>query len=170
VGVGFLGAAGLVFLRADGSIEFNFFYAALIVLATLFYGLSVNTIKGKLSSINSLVISGAGLLFVGIPYTIYLFTTDFLERFDTMPEANFSFACIFTLALFGTAVSNYLYFQLVKIAGPLFASIVTYLIPIVAMCWGFADGERINGIQILAMVAILGGVGLIAIKPKKTTE
>jgi drug/metabolite transporter (DMT)-like permease len=38
------------------------------------------------------------------------------------------------------------------------------------MCWGFADGERINGIQILAMVAILGGVGLIAIKPKKTTE
>ena len=170
VAVGFLGAAGLVFLRADGSIEFNFFYAALIVLATLFYGLSVNTIKGKLSSINSLVISGSGLLFVGIPYTIYLFTTDFLERFNTMPEAKFSFGCIFTLALFGTAISNYLYFQLVKIAGPLFASIVTYLIPIVAMCWGFADGERINGIQILAMVAILGGVGLIAIKPKKTTE
>lgn len=170
VAVGFIGAATLVFVRADGSIEFKFFYAALIVLATLFYGLSVNTIKGKLSSINSLVISGAGLLFVGIPYTVYLFSTDFLERFDTMPEANFSFTCICTLALFGTAVSNYLYFQLVKIAGPLFASIVTYLIPIVAMCWGFADGETVNGVQVLAMVAILGGVGLIAIKPKKTTE
>ncbi len=170
VAVGFIGAATLVFVRADGSIEFKFFYAALIVLATLFYGLSVNTIKGKLSSINSLVISGAGLLFVGIPYTVYLFSTDFLERFDTMPEANFSFTCICTLALFGTAVSNYLYFQLVKIAGPLFASIVTYLIPIVAMCWGFADGETVNGVQVLAMVAILGGVGLIAIKPKKITE
>lgn len=170
VAVGFIGAATLVFVRADGSIEFKFFYAALIVLATLFYGLSVNTIKGKLSSINSLVISGAGLLFVGIPYSVYLFSTDFLERFSTMPEAEFSFACICTLALFGTAVSNYLYFQLVKIAGPLFASIVTYLIPIVAMCWGFADGERVNGFQILAMVAILGGVGLIAIKPRKTTE
>ena len=170
VAVGFIGAAALVFVRADGSIEFKFFYAALIVLATLFYGLSVNTIKGKLSSINSLVISGAGLLFVGIPYTVYLFSTDFLERFHTMPQANFSFACICTLALFGTAVSNYLYFQLVKIAGPLFASIVTYLIPIVAMCWGFADGETINGVQVLAMVAILGGVGLIAVKPKKASE
>lgn len=170
VAVGFIGAATLVFVRADGTIEFKFFYAALIVLATLFYGLSVNTIKGKLSSINSLVISGAGLLFVGIPYSIYLFSTDFLERFSTMPEADFSFACICTLALFGTAVSNYLYFQLVKIAGPLFASIVTYLIPIVAMCWGFADGESVNGFQILAMVAILGGVGLIALKPRKTTE
>jgi drug/metabolite transporter (DMT)-like permease len=170
VAVGFIGAAALVFVRADGSIEFKFFYAALIVLATLFYGLSVNTIKGKLSSINSLVISGAGLLFVGIPYTVYLFSTDFLERFNTMPQASFSFACICTLALFGTAVSNYLYFQLVKIAGPLFASIVTYLIPIVAMCWGFADGETINGVQVLAMVAILGGVGLIAVKPKKASE
>ena len=170
VAIGFIGAAGLVFLRADGSIEFNFFFAGLIVLATLFYGLSVNTIKGQLSSINSLVISGAGLLFVGIPYTIYLFTTDFLERFSTMPEANFSFGCIFTLALFGTAVSNYLYFQLVKIAGPLFASIVTYLIPIVAMCWGFADGERINGIQVVAMVAILGGVGLITVKRHKSVD
>ena len=170
VAVGFIGAAALVFVRADGSIEFKFFYAALIVLATLFYGLSVNTIKGKLSSINSLVISGAGLLFVGIPYTVYLFSTDFLERFNTMPQASFSFACICTLALFGTAVSNYLYFQLVKIAGPLFASIVTYLIPIVAMCWGFADGETINGVQVLAMVAILGGVGLIAVKPKKAVE
>jgi drug/metabolite transporter (DMT)-like permease len=170
VAVGFIGAAALVFVRADGSIEFKFFYAALIVLATLFYGLSVNTIKGKLSSINSLVISGAGLLFVGIPYTVYLFSTDFLERFNTMPQASFSFACICTLALFGTAVSNYLYFQLVKIAGPLFASIVTYLIPIVAMCWGFADGETINGVQVLAMVAILGGVGLIAVKPKKDVE
>lgn len=168
--VGFIGAAGLVFVRADGSIEFKFFYAALIVLATFFYGVSVNTIKGKLSSINSLVISGAGLLFVGIPYTIYLFTTDFLERFHTMPEAGFSFGCICTLALFGTAVSNYLYFQLVKIAGPLFASVVTYLIPIVAMCWGFADGEKLNPIQLFAMMAILGGVALIAIKPKQTTD
>ena len=166
VAVGFLGAAGLIFLRADGSLDFNFLYASLIVLATLFYGLSVNTIKGQLSSINSLVISGAGLLFAGIPYTIYLFLTDFLDRFKTMPEAKFSFGCICTLALFGTAVSNYLYFQLVKLAGPLFASIVTYLIPIVAMCWGFMDGEKLNGIHILAMVAILSGISLITIKPK----
>jgi drug/metabolite transporter (DMT)-like permease len=170
VAVGFLGAAGLVFLRADGSLDFNFFYASLIILATLFYGVSVNTIKGTLTEVNSLVISGAGLLFAGIPYTIYLFTTDFIERFHTMPEARFSFGCICTLALFGTAVSNFLYFQLVKIAGPLFASIVTYLIPIVALCWGFMDGEKLNGIHVLAMLAILSGVALIAIKPKKVSQ
>ena len=52
VGIGFLGAAGLILVRADGGLSSDAGYAALIVIACLFYGLSVNTIKTYLSGID----------------------------------------------------------------------------------------------------------------------
>ena len=159
---GFLGAAALVLINAQGTISSESEYALLIVLATVFYGISVNTIKAHLSEINSFVISGFALLFVAIPYGIYLFSTDFVHRLNTIPSAWFGFTFIAILAIMGTAVSNILYFQLVKIASPLFASAVTYLIPIVALVWGFADGETLNILHIPAMMAILGGIALIS--------
>jgi drug/metabolite transporter (DMT)-like permease len=86
-----------------------------------------------------------------------------------MPDAWFSFGCIVLLSLMGTAVSNILYFQMVKISTPLFASAVTYMIPVVALGWGIADGEKLNPFHLLAMAGILGGVALISSKPKATT-
>jgi drug/metabolite transporter (DMT)-like permease len=167
--VGFLGAAGLILVRADGGLSADFAFALLIVIATCCYGISVNTIKSCLGGLDSLTISGAGLLFVGVPYAIYLFNTDFVARFSTMPDAWFSFGCIVLLSLMGTAVSNILYFQMVKISTPLFASAVTYMIPVVALGWGIADGEKLNPFHLLAMAGILGGVALISSKPKATT-
>jgi drug/metabolite transporter (DMT)-like permease len=164
--IGLLGASGLILLRSDGGLSADFGYAILIVIATLCYGISVNTIKTFLSNIDSITISGAGLLFVGIPYVIYLFSTDFVSRFEAYPKAWEAFGYIATLSLFGTALSGVLYFQLVKISSPLFASVVTYFIPIVALIWGIADGEKLNPFHLLAMVAILGGVTLISTRPK----
>ena len=159
---GFLGATALVIVNAHGGISTDAEYAMLIVLATVFYGISVNTIKAHLGDINSFVISGFALLFVAVPYGIYLFSTDFVHRLTTIPQAWLGCSYIATLAILGTAVSNILYFQLVKIASPLFASAVTYLIPIVALFWGIADGETLNILHIPAMLAILGGIALIS--------
>ena len=161
---GFLGAAALVLINAQGNISADAEFALLIVLATAFYGISVNTIKAHLGDINSFVISGFALMLVAIPYGIYLFSTDFTHRLATVPHAWLGFAYVATLAILGTAVSNILYFQLVKIASPLFASAVTYLIPIVALMWGVADGEALNFLHIPAMLFILGGIALISYK------
>lgn len=166
--VGLIGASGLILLRSDGGLSADFGFAILIVIATLCYGISVNTIKTFLSNIDSITISGAGLLFVGIPYAIYLFNTDFVSRFDVYPKAWEAFGYIATLSLFGTALSGVLYFQLVKISSPLFASVVTYFIPIVALIWGIADGEKLNPFHLLAMLAILAGVTLVSSKAKTT--
>jgi drug/metabolite transporter (DMT)-like permease len=163
--VGFLGAAGLIFVRSDGQIGADSGYAFLIVIATLFYGLSVNTIKSHLGEVNSFVISGVSLMFVGIPYLIYLFATDFTYRLQHVEGAGTAFASVMLLGLMGTAVSNVLYFQMVKISSPLFASAVTYLIPVVALAWGLGDGEALHPIHLLAMGAILGGIALISRKP-----
>jgi drug/metabolite transporter (DMT)-like permease len=162
VAAGLFGAAGLILINADGAITFDQSFGFLIVFACLLYGLSVNTVKAYLTGINSLVISGFALLFVGLPYGIYLFTTDFIYILTHTEGAWKGAVYVLVLAMFGTALSNILYFQLVKIASPLFASAVTYLIPVVALLWGLADGERLHMLHIPALLLILGGVGLIS--------
>lgn len=165
---GFLGAAGLILVRSNGNFGQDAGYALLIVLATLGYGLSVNTIKTYLGEVNSFLISGVSLLIIGIPYLIFLFCTDFTTVLTTVPGAGWSFAAIATLGLMGTAISNILYFQLVKISGPLFASAVTYMMPVIALLWGISDGEELHGLHLLAMCLILGGVALISRRRKDT--
>jgi len=59
-----------------------------------------------------------------------------------------------------TAVATILFNKLVKIATPMFASSVTYLMPIVVVMWGVLDGELLNTGHFIGMAAILGGVYL----------
>ncbi len=169
--IGFLGAAGLILIRSGESFSASDAgYALLIVIATCCYGISVNTIKSFLSGQDTLLISSVSLLVVGLPYGIYLFTTDFIVRLSTLPEAKVAFGSLVVLSVFGTALSNILYFQLVKKAGPLFAAAVTYLMPVIALFWGIVDGEQLHPMHMLAMLAILFGVGLInwqSVRPGK---
>ncbi|MFM1744261.1 MAG: hypothetical protein RLZZ630_198 [Bacteroidota bacterium] len=159
--IGFIGASGLVFIRSKGSIQSDLFFTLLIVLATACYGMSVNTVKHRLSGQDTLLISAVGLIIVGIPYGIYLFQTDFIDILNNHPKASMAFTSLITLSLFGTALSNLLFFRLVKNAGPLLASAVTYLMPLVALAWGLFEGEPLHPAHIAAMVTILLGVGLI---------
>lgn len=160
--IGFVGAAGLIFVRANGGLNTESAFAALIVIATCCYGISVNTIKTFLAEQDSLVISTVALCIVGIPYAAYLFSTDFLHRLTNIPGASQAFVSLVLLSVFGTAISNVLYFRLVKVAGPLFASAVTYLMPVIALGWGLADGEKLHPLHLPAMMLILAGVGLIS--------
>ncbi len=93
-----------------------------------------------------------------------MLTTDFTERLATNPHALISLGYVLLLAIFGTAISIVIFNQLIKISGALFASSVTYLIPIVALLWGLADGEKMGFPHLVAMGAILGGVYLINLK------
>jgi drug/metabolite transporter (DMT)-like permease len=64
------------------------------------------------------------------------------------------------LGIFGTAVASVLFYMLMKRAGYLFASMVTYGIPFVALFWGFLAHETIMPLQILCLILILAGVWL----------
>ena len=166
--LGFIGAAGLVLVRADGLHFENYQFALLIVVATLFYGISINVIKAKLGHLNSITISGWGLLFAAVPYAVYLFfQSDFLFRLQNETGAWTGLGYIATLAIMSTATSNILYFHMVKISSPLFASAVTYFIPIVALGWGIMDGEQLQMLHIVAFAFILGGVALISYRSSK---
>lgn len=163
--LGLLGAVILILMRSEGKFSGDVYHASLIVLATLFYGISVNTIRHKLYEVKPKLIAGFALTFAGLPSLIYLFTTDFPQRMTsggTPVLMSFMYVCL--LAILGTALSVVLFNYLIKISGALVSTSVTYLIPIVAVIWGVIDGEAL-GIGLLAgMLLILSGVYLISKK------
>jgi drug/metabolite transporter (DMT)-like permease len=65
-----------------------------------------------------------------------------------------------TLGIFGTAIASIIFYKLVKNAGALFASMVTYGIPFVAIGWGIWGGEHVNMQQVICLSVILVGVYL----------
>ena len=65
------------------------------------------------------------------------------------------------LSTVGTSIALVLFNQLVKGTTAIFASSVTYLIPIVAIFWGFVDGEIITINHFIGIAIILGGIHLI---------
>ena len=64
------------------------------------------------------------------------------------------------LSLFGTAIAKVLFNKMIQISSPVFASSVTYTMPIVAVLWGIIDGEEFGVLQIIAAGIILLGVYL----------
>jgi drug/metabolite transporter (DMT)-like permease len=64
------------------------------------------------------------------------------------------------LGILGTALASVLFYILVKKAGGLFASLVTYGIPFIAILWGVYYGEKVTGMQVIALAIILLGVYL----------
>lgn len=159
--IGMIGAIVLIMFKGNGSVETNYQYGSYIFLATLCYAWSVNLIKNYLHELPAIAISSMALLIIGPVYGYYLFAhTDFV--FKTMHDAGAHHALVYILllALFGTAISLVLFNKLVQITTPVYAASVTYLIPIVALFWGFLDGEPISFIQILGLLGILIGVYL----------
>jgi len=156
--VGLIGAVSLVVSNGTSFSSSSILYSLYIVLATFCYGVSVNVIKIKLSSIKPITISALAFLCVG-PWTIfYLFTTDFIEVTTNNPKALQSLFYISLLAIFGTAIAILVFNTLIKKTTSLFASSVTYLIPIVSILWGAIDGEAIHLIQIASVLTILLGI------------
>lgn len=157
--IAFVGTVVLLSAGSEGGLRGINYYAIFIVLATICYGVNLNVIKYYLADLKPLVITSVSILFMGPLAGIYLLSfTDFSVTLATVPGALKAFGFVSLLGVMGTAIALVLFNKLVQITNPLFTSTVTYLIPIVALIWGFLDGEMIVIGQLLGMVAIFGGV------------
>ncbi len=156
--LGFSGAVGLSFVKTGGEIGSFNAYALLILLATVLYGISVNTIGKYLGGLKSLTISASAMLIVGPVALVYLLSTDFVQQVQATPESWGAFGYLTMLGVFSTALGLLLFNKLVKITSPVFASAVTYIIPVFALLWGFIDGEKLTFLHLFGMVFILAGV------------
>jgi drug/metabolite transporter (DMT)-like permease len=159
--LGFAGTFMLMLSRVGGKVEGINLYALLIVVACILYGSNLNFIKFKIADLSPMTITGVALLMLGPLSLIYLFGfTGFVEKFSTHDGAWMAFGYTVLLGIMSTATATFLFNRLVKISTPLFASSVTYVMPIVAVMWGVLDGERLYLGHYIGMAAIIGGVYL----------
>lgn len=136
-------------------------YALLILLAALLYAINGNVIKFHLSDLPPLTITSVSVVFAGVLSGAHLLLfTDFLGKIIGSEEIPDAVGYIMLLGVMGTAVALLIFNNLVKLTDPVFTSSVTYIIPLVAICWGLIDGETMTMIQIAGVALILFGVFL----------
>lgn len=154
----FGGAVGLAIL-SDQSKGFSAnTYAIFVLLATLGYGISANTIKFKLEGLRSVEIASLAFLTMLPVSLVYLAFSDFTAVLQTHPEGWSALGFITILAVVGTAMALVVFNYIIQLKSPVFAAAVTYLIPIIAIGWGLLDGETLNIRQFFAILLILLGV------------
>ena len=129
----------------------------------------MNIIKKYLNDLNALAIVTGNFVIIVIPAVLILIYTGFFNNImqDTAMQKAMGFVII--LSLFGTAIAKVIYSRLVQISSPIFASSVTYTMPIVAIFWGLFFGEQLSIYQLLGGIIILIGVYFGNKKGKKPT-
>ncbi len=159
--IGFIGTAILISKGSELNPNQNYYYAIFIIASTLMYATNINIIKRYLQDVRPLAIAAGNYVFIMIPALIVLLFTNFFND-STFSHPDFLSSMIYVaiLSVFGTALAKVFFNKLVQISTPVFASSVTYIMPIVALIWGILDGESFSFIQALASLLILIGVYL----------
>ena len=156
-----IGLVGLFFMVSpNGQFQFaNPLYILLVILATILYAINVNVVSRKLHGIGSINIASVAFVTLIIPCLLILFYTGYFNRtIDLKFVKSTSAACV--LGMGGTAFASVLFYILVKRAGALFSSMVTYGIPFIALGWGVLYGEQVTWTEIGCLGIILAGVFL----------
>lgn len=156
-----VGLAGLVILNVlRGPVSANDNGVLLILIATVFYGINVNLVSHFLKGIDGFKIASVSLAIMAIPSCIIMWQQNVFTIAHYDEEAQWSIAVACLLGVVGSAIATGLYYVLIQKAGGLFASLVTYAIPIVAIMWGLLANENITVAQIGCLAMILAGVYL----------
>lgn len=158
--MGLLGAVGLI--TSGNGLEIGHVnpYALLIILATCFYAININEVKARLSHLSGMQITSLSFFFTGPAALIYLLTTDFAPALEN-PSWPIHLLALTGLGIIGTALAMVLMNSLIRYSSAVYASSVTYIIPIFAIMWGILDGENITVLHLACMLFILLGVYLI---------
>ncbi|MEC4004178.1 DMT family transporter [Flavobacterium sp. SUN052] len=157
--IGLVGTVILIFNGKQVGSNENYTYAILVIIASICYGINVNLIKKYLSDVKPLSITAGNFTVMLIPALIILSCTNFFEIVH-LPTTQHSMVFILILGIVGTGIANILFFKLIQMSSPVFASSVTYLIPIVAFFWGLMDHEMLTPFQFIGAFIILVGVYL----------
>ena len=156
--IGSIGVVLLLYFGKSASLQGEWKHIIAVILATLCYAISLNIIRYKLSHYKSIDIASIAFTLLLIP-SFYIFMTERTWTvFETNETAWDNFTAISILALVGTAFALFLFNIIIKNTSTLFASSVTYFIPIVAVIIGFSFGEDLSFNQILSMFIILAGI------------
>ncbi|SEW43687.1 Permease of the drug/metabolite transporter (DMT) superfamily [Chryseobacterium wanjuense] len=164
--ISFTGVCLLAFGGDGEGGKFKLIPILLLLLATLCYAVSTTTVKSKLMEVSSTVLSAFVFAFVlFLPSLIALIFTGFFSTFSLDENNLTGLMFVSLLSIFGTGLAMMMNYRLLKVSSPLFASTVTLLMPIVAIVWGFLDGDRLSVMQFVGAGIIIAGLIFLRTKP-----
>ena len=158
--LGLTGALGLISSGKNISLCNINSYAFFIVVATVCYAININTVKTYLTHLKGIQITSLSFLFIGPASLLYLLTTDISPVIHSENWV-IHFSALAVLGILGTAVAMLIMNSLIRYTSAVFASSVTYIIPVFAIIWGLLDHEVITLLHIGFMIIVLLGVYLI---------
>ncbi|TRX13113.1 DMT family transporter [Flavobacterium gawalongense] len=161
--IGLIGSALLILNGAIHHPEQNYYYAILVLIASVCYAVNVNLLKKYLHDLGPLSITTGNFAFLLLPTISILFFSGFFDVIH-VGKVQHSVLFIMILGVVGTGIANILFFKLIQMSSPVFATSVTYLIPVVAFFWGLLDNEMLTPVQFFGAFIILIGVYLSAKK------
>jgi drug/metabolite transporter (DMT)-like permease len=124
------------------------------------YALGNTYIKRHLTGIPPLALSCVCLGLASVlllPTSQFVFAEQIKEGGDIVMAAQ----CLAVLGLICTGMATYIFYTLIQKRGPLFASMVAYLVPVGAMMWGWWDSEQISATQVICLCGVMLMVALV---------
>jgi drug/metabolite transporter (DMT)-like permease len=166
--VGVLGGLACIVLLIEDGAERGM-SAGLLALALtvpLCYAMGNTYLKWKLSHVHAVPLTALILALAAAWLAPLELVPGVLERLGlagpTRPEdVALAVAALAVLGAIGTGVAVLLFIHLVVKEGPLFAGMVTYVVPVLALVWGAVDGEAITARQLAAIGGVLAMVALV---------
>lgn len=156
-----VGFAGLVILSISRNTSLSTDTGLLLILiATIFYGITVNLVSHYLKGIDGFKIATVSLTIMAFPAAFVLWRQNVFSMMQYDDKVKGALAIAVLLGVTGSAIATALYYILIQKAGGLFASLVTYAIPVVAIIWGILANENVTAVQMGCLALILAGVYL----------
>ena len=161
--LGLIGSVVLIVFKSSSfELDLNLF-AGLVIIAALFYGASANIIKYQLHNMNAIDASSLALLMVGpLAGTIFYFS----GGIELLLNPNVYESLIYTalVGVVSTGIGLVMFNKLIQSSPVVFASSVAFLIPIVAIFWGWIDDEKFGSIQGIGMGIVFAALFLMKSK------
>ena len=159
--IGLIGSLLLIYQGSSINPQQNFLFVVFILIASIFYAISLNLLKAHLQDVSATGIAVGNFMCILPPAFIILFFTDLkIVDFKVNQDVQNAIFYVVVLSVFGSAFAKILFNKLIQISSPIFASSITYTLPIVAIMWGLVDGETISLGQFFSTGLILIGVFL----------
>lgn len=166
--IGLVGSVLLILAGASLNPNQNYWFAIFPIAASLMYAFNANILKTYLENISAVgIATGSFIILIPFALGILLFTGFFNTEFLAQEAVQTSLIYVSILALLGTALAKVIFNRLIQLSNPVFSTSVTYLIPVVALFWGYLDGEQFNLLQLAAGGVILLGVYISNRKKKE---
>ena len=136
----------------------SWFYLFMALSVPLCYALSNTLVQRSLQDLPPIILVALFMTAGAIALTPLALIFETITIDDNFVPA---IVAIIMLSVFARGIAMLFFYKMIKSNGPLFAGMVTYVIPVEALMWSWLDNERITLMQVSAILIVLLVVGVV---------